>query len=73
MLAGPLWFDCRRRYWDAVGAAVPAANVRLTNAGTGQTREAVTDEACNYAFPLWRAAITRTVVKEGFQTYTAKA
>lgn len=57
---------------DSAGAAVPQASVKLTNKGTGQVREATTDDAGTFAFPtLPGGEYDVNIVKQGFQSYTA--
>src|SRR5690242_3044613 len=58
---------------DAAGSSVPVAQVRLTSAGTRQTREAVTDDAGNYAFPsIPGDSYELVITKPGFQTFTVR-
>src|SRR4051812_28893075 len=58
---------------DAAGASVPGAKVRITSAGTHQTRESVTDDAGNYAFPsIPGGSYEIAITKPGFQTYTVR-
>jgi hypothetical protein len=58
---------------DATNAPVPGAAVRITNASTNQSRDAVTNESGEYSFPSLDAGIYDvTVTREGFQTYAGK-
>jgi outer membrane receptor protein involved in Fe transport len=59
---------------DAAGSSVPAAQVRITSAGTRQTRETITDDAGNYAFPSIPGDSYEIVIgKTGFQTFTVRS
>jgi hypothetical protein len=64
------------RVLDAAGAAVPGAKVRVTNAGTGESRDVTTDSQGNYLAPLLNPATYnvkaeaqgfKTAVQEGLQ------
>jgi len=58
---------------DKSGAAIPAAQVTVTNTGTGFTRTVQTDDSGNFTFtelPLGTYSVTAT--KAGFQTETQK-
>src|SRR5947209_8649666 len=58
---------------DESGAAIPGAAVKLTNAGTGVTRETVTDAVGDYVLPnIAPSVYDFTVVYKGFQTFTTK-
>src|SRR5258706_1425127 len=58
---------------DEAGSSVPGAKVRITSAGTSQTRETETDDAGAYAFPsLPGDAYAVVVTKSGFQTFTMR-
>ncbi|HJZ95728.1 MAG TPA: carboxypeptidase regulatory-like domain-containing protein [Candidatus Solibacter sp.] len=58
---------------DQAGASVPAAKVRITSRGTGQTRETETDAAGTYTFPsLPGDTYDVAVSKQGFQTVTIR-
>src|SRR3954452_24658220 len=58
---------------DAAGSSVPAAKIRITSAGTRQSRETVTDDAGNYTFPsIAGDAYEIVITKEGFQTFTVR-
>src|SRR6266542_5823478 len=57
------------RVLDAGGAAVPKAKVRVTNAATGESREAVADAQGNYLLPLLNpATYSIRAEHEGFKT-----
>src|SRR5262245_59949001 len=54
--------------FDSGGAAVPGAEVVLTDLGTGQLRKQTTDESGNYKFPLIRRGnYSLAVEKTGFR------
>ena len=62
---------------DATGAALPGANVVITNNGTGLTRETVTDAAGHFNFPSvpagWTAAYSSTEKLRACYTVSASA
>jgi hypothetical protein len=59
---------------DAAGSSVPAAQVRITSAGTRQSRETATDDSGNYAFPSIPGDTYEVVItKPGFQTFTVRS
>ena len=59
---------------DAAGSSVPAAQVRITSAGTRQNARAITDDAGNYAFPSIPGDSYEIVIgKTGFQTFTVRS
>jgi hypothetical protein len=54
---------------DSTGAVVPGAAVKVTQTGTGQVRQAVTNDAGAYAFPtLPPGPYNVSVSREGFAT-----
>ena len=56
---------------DQSGAAIPQANVRLTNAGTGQIRKTTTNDQGHFTFsllPIGRYQLT--IAADGFATQT---
>ncbi|MCC6858402.1 MAG: TonB-dependent receptor [Bryobacterales bacterium] len=54
---------------DATGAVVPRARVTLLRVATGEQRQALTDSAGNYSFPLIEIGeYTVTVEMDGFKT-----
>ncbi len=56
---------------DPNGAAVPGATVSITNTGTGQTREAVTNSNGEYSIiNVLPGSYDVKVTKQGFTTYT---
>src|SRR6478672_3898510 len=58
---------------DEAGSSVPGAKVRITSAGTSQTRETETDDAGTYTFPsLPGDAYSVVVTKTGFQTFSMR-
>jgi hypothetical protein len=55
---------------DAAGGAVPSASIKIQNTGTGQVREAVTDESGTFSFSsVTGGTYDVTVSKEGFQSF----
>src|SRR5919197_1888192 len=57
--------------WDAQGAVVPGATVTATNVGTRYSREAVTDDAGDYALRLLPIGNYMVVVSiTGFKSFT---
>src|SRR6266702_2007013 len=57
------------RVLDAGGAAVPKAKIRVINAATGESREAVADAQGNYLLPLLNPATYSVRAEhEGFKT-----
>ncbi|MBI1358008.1 MAG: hypothetical protein GC160_27040 [Acidobacteria bacterium] len=58
---------------DSSGAAVPGANVQLTNRGTNQSLSATTTETGSYTFTnVLAGAYDLTVQADGFRGYTAE-
>ncbi len=58
---------------DASGAPVPGASVKATNSETGQSRQTETNDSGSYTFPSLNAGpYAVTIVKEGFQTFSAR-
>jgi len=58
---------------DASGGVLPGATVTITNAGTKETRTAVTDDRGGYTFPsLFNGTYEVKVELEGFKGYDAK-
>ena len=58
---------------DATEALVPEAKVSITNEGTGQSRQTVTDTAGAYSFPnIDPGSYDLSVVKAGFGTFVSK-
>src|SRR5215510_6418102 len=56
---------------DSSGAVVAGATVSITNKGTGQSRDGVTDANGSYDFPTLQAGTyTVRVSKSGFKTLT---
>ncbi|MGA1368820.1 MAG: TonB-dependent receptor domain-containing protein [Blastocatellia bacterium] len=56
---------------DQAGAVVPSATVTITDKGTGQTREAVTDAEGNYNIRnILPGTFDLKVTKQGFSTYS---
>ncbi|MEO8662605.1 MAG: carboxypeptidase regulatory-like domain-containing protein [Bryobacteraceae bacterium] len=56
---------------DASGAAVPSAEVKIVNKGTGLSRTQSTESAGEFNFPDLTAGVyTLTVTKSGFQSHT---
>jgi hypothetical protein len=56
---------------DATGAVVPGATVTLLRVGTGERRQAVSDNSGNYSFPLIEIGeYSVSTVKPGFKTDT---
>jgi len=56
---------------DASGAAVPGAEVKLVNKGTGQVRSVMTEQAGEFGFPdLTPGIYTVTANKAGFQIFS---
>ena len=56
---------------DPSGAAVPQANVTVTNSGTALERHALTTDAGTYSVPLLSPGVyTVTVAAQGFKTQT---
>ena len=54
---------------DKSNAVVPGANVKITNKGTNQVRDAVTTEDGSFNFPTVQTGIWEiTVTKQGFKT-----
>ncbi len=59
---------------DSTGAALPGANIVLTNNGTGLTREAVTDGVGHYNIPSVPAGVyTLKISQSGFKTFEQTA
>jgi len=55
---------------DASGAVVPSATVKATQTGTGQVRQATTNEAGSYSFPtLLQGTYDVAVSHQGFETF----
>lgn len=55
---------------DTTGAAIPGAQVTLTNVNTGVTQTAITDASGNYSFPSVPLGFYNlTVSKDGFAVY----
>jgi len=55
---------------DATGAAMPGANIVITNSGTGLTRETVTDAAGHFEVPNVPAGVYRLKANQsGFKTF----
>jgi hypothetical protein len=58
---------------DQTGAVVPGATVTITNVQTGQTREAISDDAGNYSIPnVLEGRYDLSVQMTGFRTYLEK-
>jgi hypothetical protein len=58
---------------DQSGAAVPQANIKITQAQTNQSREAQSNESGAYSFPtIPGGTYTIAIVKPGFQTFTQR-
>jgi len=58
---------------DESGAVVPGATVRITNLGTGETRETVTNDAGIFSFPdLPSSTYDIAISKQGFKTSTTR-
>ncbi len=56
---------------DASGSVIPAANIRLTNEGTGLVAETVTDEKGNFLFPAVKVGVySVSAAKAGFARST---
>jgi hypothetical protein len=54
---------------DESGAVIPRADVKLTNVGTNEVKQTVTDEAGNYTFPALLPAVYNVEVSsKGFRT-----
>ena len=59
---------------DTTGGILPAAKVKITDEGTSQTREVLTNSQGYYVFPSLRpASYTLAVEAQGFAVYTWKA
>ncbi len=59
---------------DTTGGILPAAKVKITDEGTSQTREVLTNSQGYYVFPSLRpASYTLAVEAQGFAVYTRKA
>src|SRR6266536_4820812 len=62
------------RVLDSAGAHVPNANVRVTNATTGELREVITDSQGNYLVPLLNPAVYSVRAEaQGFKTAIKEA
>jgi hypothetical protein len=58
---------------DESGAVLPGATVRITNPGTGETRETTTNDAGTFSFPdLPSSKYEVAISKEGFKTSTTR-
>ncbi len=58
---------------DSTGSAVVAAEVVLTNQGTGATRQLVSDQSGSFLFPqLLAGSYTLTITAPGFKKYEEK-
>ena len=58
---------------DESGAVVPGAAVKITNVGTGETRETMTNDAGTFSFPdLPSSTYDIAISKQGFKTSTTR-
>jgi hypothetical protein len=58
------------RVLDASGAAIPGAEVQVTNVGTNETTKTITDDGGNYKVPFLKPGIyTLSVELSGFKKY----